>query len=131
MLFESLAPLGESSPVGVLLRILLCSAYLWSGTTKLFEFGATADHFANRFKLPSSRLATAITIAVQLLGSTMVITGWMASIGAIILVLFTIAATIIAYPFWTMTGVERRRNIETFLEHVGLSAAFLLLVWPV
>ena len=60
----------------------------------------------------------------------MFISGWMGSIGALALAGFTIAATIIAYPFWTMTGIERTRNIETFLEHVALSAAFLLLAWP-
>jgi hypothetical protein len=29
-----------------------------------------------------------------------------------------------------MSGVERARNTETFLEHVGLAAAFLILSWP-
>ena len=60
----------------------------------------------------------------------MVITGWMAWLGAISLALFTIAATVVAYPFWKMSGIDRARNIETFLEHVGLAAAFILLVWP-
>jgi hypothetical protein len=53
----------------------------------------------------------------------------MAPLGAIALALFTIAATVVAYPFWTLKGIERGRSIETFLEHVGLAAAFLLVVW--
>ena len=42
MLFQALIPLAEPTPAGVLLRCLLCSAYLWSGVTKLLEFNAAA-----------------------------------------------------------------------------------------
>jgi len=130
MMMQSLTPLAEPTLTGVLLRCLLCSAYLWSGVTKLIEFDATAKHFASRFKLPAPAAMVALTIIVQLVGSTMIISGWKAWLAAIALALFTMAATVIVYPFWTMTGVERRRNIETFLEHVGLAAAFLLVAWP-
>jgi len=60
----------------------------------------------------------------------MFITGWKAAVAAVVLAVFTMAATVIVYPFWKMTGVERDRNTETFLEHVGLTAAFLILAWP-
>jgi uncharacterized membrane protein YphA (DoxX/SURF4 family) len=60
----------------------------------------------------------------------MFITGWMAPAGADALAVFTMVAPVIVYQFWKMTGVERARNTETFLEHVGLAAAFLILAWP-
>lgn len=129
-MLQSLTPLAEPTITGIFLRFLLCSAYVWSGVTKLLDFNGTAKHFANRFRLPAPRAAVALTIVVQLVGSAMIITGWHASIAAIMLAVFTMAATVIVYPFWTMTGVERSRNIETFLEHVGLAAAFLILAWP-
>ena len=130
MRVQVFAQLYEPSLVGCILRLLLCSAYIWSGITKLLEFESTVAHFASRFKLPAPRAAVTITIIVQLGGPAMITTGWMAPLGAIALAVFTIAATVVAYPFWTQKGVERRRNIETFLEHVGLAAAFLLVVWP-
>jgi len=130
MIFQSLAPLAEPSLTGLLLRSLLCSAYLWSGVTKLFQFNSTVAHFAARFKLPAPRTAVAVTILVQLMGSALVISGWMAWIGASVIAVFTVVATVIAYPFWKMTGIERARNIETCLEHVGLAAAFLIIAWP-
>ena len=129
-MLQTLTPLSEPSATGLLLRFLLCSAYVWSGVTKLFAFNATAKHFSSRFQLPAPHAAVALTIAVQLVGSAMFITGWMAAIAAIVLAVFTMAATVVVYPFWKMTGVERSRNIETFLEHVGLAAAFLMLAWP-
>ena len=129
-MFQTLTPLSEASTAGLLLRFLLCSAYLWSGVTKLFAFGATAKHFSSRFQLPAPHAAVALTVAVQLVASAMFITGWMAAIAAVVLAVFTMTATVVAYPFWKMTGVERSRNIETFLEHVGLAAAFLMLAWP-
>ena len=130
MMFQTLTPLSEASTAGLLLRFLLCSAYVWSGVTKLVAFSATAKHFSSRFQLPAPQAAVALTVGVQLAGSAMFITGWMAATAAIVLALFTMAATVVAYPFWKMTGVERSRNVETFLEHVGLAAAFLMLAWP-
>jgi uncharacterized membrane protein YphA (DoxX/SURF4 family) len=129
-MLQTLAPLSEPSVTGLLLRFLLCSAYVWSGVTKLVAFNATARHFSTRFQLPAPRSAVALTIAVQLIGSAMFVTGWMAAAAAVALALFTMAATVVVYPFWKLSGVERARNIETFLEHVGLAAAFLLLAWP-
>jgi uncharacterized membrane protein YphA (DoxX/SURF4 family) len=129
-MFQTLTPLSEASAAGLLLRFLLCSAYVWSGVTKLIAFHATAKHFSSRFQLPAPHAAVALTIGVQLAGSAMFITGWMAAIAAIALALFTMAATVVVYPFWKMTGVERSRNIETLLEHVGLAAAFVILAWP-
>lgn len=130
MSFSPLAPLADPTFAGIMLRALLCSAYLWSGVTKLADFNATGRHFANRFKIRAPRTAVAVTIAVQLAGSAMFITGWMSALAAVLLAGFTMASTFVAYPFWTMAGVDRMRSIETFLEHVGLSAAFLLLAWP-
>jgi uncharacterized membrane protein YphA (DoxX/SURF4 family) len=130
-MLQSLTPIAEPTLTGIVLRFLLCSAYVWSGITKLLDFDGTVRHFANRFQIPAPRAAAALTIAVQLSGSAMFISGWYASAAAILLVVFTLAATVIVYPFWTMTGAERSRNIETFLEHVGLAAAFLILAWPV
>src|SRR5262245_66008569 len=98
-MLQNLTPLGEASFAGLLLRLLLCSAYVWSGVTKLFAFAATAKHFATRFQLLAPHAAVALTIGVQLVGSAMFITGWMAPIAAVALALFTIAATIVVYPF--------------------------------
>jgi transmembrane protein len=129
-MLQSLAPLSEPTVTGLLLRFLLCSAYVWSGVTKLMAFNATANHFSTRFQLPAPHAAVALTIGVQLVGSAMFIAGWMAAAAAVALAVFTMVATVIVYPFWKMTGVERARNTETFLEHVGLAAAFLILAWP-
>jgi uncharacterized membrane protein YphA (DoxX/SURF4 family) len=129
-MFQTLTPFSEPSAVGLLLRFLLCSAYIWSGVTKLIAFNATVNHFSSRLQLPAPHAAVAVTVGVQLVGSAMFITGWMAAVAAIALALFTMTATVVVYPFWRMTGVERSRNIETFLEHVGLATAFLMLAWP-
>lgn len=129
-MLHSLTPLQEPTITGLVLRFLLCSAYIWSGVTKLMAFDATAKHFATRFRLPAPRAAVVLTICVQLVGSALFISGWWAAAAAIGLAIFTMAATVIVYPFWTMAGVERARNTETFLEHVGLAAAFLILAWP-
>src|SRR5579871_3337449 len=96
-MLQNLSPLQEPTITGLVLRFLLCSAYVWSGVTKLIAFNATATHFATRFRLPAPRAAVALTIFVQLVGSAMFISGWRAAAAAIALALFTMAATIVVY----------------------------------
>jgi uncharacterized membrane protein YphA (DoxX/SURF4 family) len=108
----------------------LCSAYLWSGVTKLINFKSTAAGFESRLHIPVPKCALAVTVTVQIVGSVMIVTGWMAWLAAIALATHTMVATAIVYPFWNKEGLEKARNFGTWLEHAGLSAAFLLLAWP-
>ena len=130
MTFNSLSPLSDPTLSGVVLRILLCSPYIWGVITKLIHFEATARRFSANFGMRFPRAAVAIAILVSLAGSAMFIMGWMPALAAVALAVFTMAATFIAYPFWSMVDAERRRTLDAFLEHVALSAAFLLLAWP-
>lgn len=130
MILQSLTPLAEPTATGVLLRVLLCSVYLWSAGTKLLKFNATAAHFSSTFHLPAPQAAVALAIGVQFAGAAMIISGYKAWLAAMMLAAFSVAATIIADQFWKMTGEERSRTIEAFLKNLGLAAAFLLVAWP-
>ncbi|TPG57124.1 DoxX family protein [Roseomonas nepalensis] len=104
----------------------LCAAYLQGGLNKLLNYpGAVAE--AVHFGLPLPAFAAAGTIAVELLASAMVITGCLRGLGALALMLFTLAATVIANRYWELPpGMERFMMANSFYEHFGLAAAFLL-----
>lgn len=111
-----------------LCRIGLCVAFVYSGISKLFDFkSAVAEQ--THFGMPFPALFAVATIAVQLGGSALVLLGrgLPAALGAVLLAGFTLLATFIGHPFWRETGTERVFDLNSFLEHFGIVAGFLLM----
>ena len=106
----------------------LCAAYIQSGLNKLLDFpGAIAEQA--HFGLTAPALFATATIATELMGSILVLSGRLRWLGAMWLAGFTLIATFIANAFWTMPpGMERFVAANGFFEHLGLVGGFLLVV---
>lgn len=104
-------------------RVLLTLPYWWSGLSKLFDFHAAVMENA-ALNLPHPELIAAATVVVQLVGSLLVITDWYLWLGAGALAGFTAIATLVAHAFWTLQGATRYEQMNAFLEHIALIAAF-------
>lgn len=115
------------APVAFLARAGLCLAFAYSGVAKLFSFSDAIAEQAH-FGLHPPALFAAATIAVQLGGSALVLfgRGWLAIGGALALAGFTLAATLVGHPFWHESGMDRFRDLNSFLEHFGLIGGFVL-----
>lgn len=105
---------------------LLTLPYWTSGIAKLLDLGGALGE-ARHFGLEPAALVVALTIAVQIGGSLLVIVGREAWLGAGALGVFTAAATLIAHPFWQVADpVTRFHERNTFLEHAGLIGGLML-----
>lgn len=106
-------------------RAVLCLPYWWSGLAKLAA-PQTALAEANGLGLRPAGLVVALTIAVQLGGSALLVLGRWSWIAAGALAVFTACATLVAHPFWMLAeGPEHFHSLNTFLEHLGLIGGFL------
>jgi transmembrane protein len=106
-------------------RVVLCLSFWWSGLSKLLDFsGGTAEMTALGFE--PAWLFNVLTIVVQLGGSLLVILNLWTWLGAGALGVFTALATVLAHQFWTLDGLERARELNTFLEHLAIIAGFAL-----
>jgi uncharacterized membrane protein YphA (DoxX/SURF4 family) len=107
----------------------LCAAYLQGGLSKLLDWpGAVAE--TAQFGLPMPPLAAAATIATELIGSALVLSGRLRWLGALWLAAFTLIATFLVNRFWELPpGHERFMTANTFFEHLGLVGGFLLVAW--
>ena len=115
----------DSAATAAVARVLLTLPYWWSGVTKLVDWqGALAEAAGLGFAMPAAVVAA--TVAVQLAGSLLVIANRSAWLGAAALAAFTLLATMVAHPFWHFDGALRAVQQNTFLEHVALAAAFVL-----
>lgn len=108
--------------------VLLVSAYVQGGIDKAIDFPAAVAEMRHFGLEPAAPMAFA-TIALELGGSTLILTGWMRWLGAILLATFTLAATFMANQFWSAPSADRFMLENAFFEHLGLVGAFVLVAW--
>lgn len=107
----------------------LCAAYIQGGLVKLFDFpGAVAEMI--HFRLAPPALFAVLVIALELIASAMVLTGYLRWLGALGLAGFTLLSTLIALRFWERpAGKARHADANAFFEHLGLAGGFLIVAW--
>jgi uncharacterized membrane protein YphA (DoxX/SURF4 family) len=113
-------------PTWFLARLLLVGAYLLGGLVKLADWpGAVAEQA--HFGMHPPALWAGLTIAVELVGPVLILTGRWIWLGAGMLGVFTLLAAFTANAFWTMPpGPERFGATNAFFEHLGLIGGFIL-----
>jgi uncharacterized membrane protein YphA (DoxX/SURF4 family) len=110
---------------GFLARFALVGAYLLGGIVKLADFPAAVAEQAH-FGLHPPALWAVATIAIELIGPALILSGRLVWLGAGMLGVFTALAAITANAFWTMAGQERFIATNAFFEHLGLIGGFVL-----
>ena len=108
-----------------LARVALVWAYLIGGVNKLFDFTAAVAEQAH-FGLHPAWFWAVLTIVLEIGGSLLVVTGRLVWLGAGGLGVLTAIAMLVANNFWSMAGPDRFMAINTFFEHLGLIAGFVL-----
>jgi uncharacterized membrane protein YphA (DoxX/SURF4 family) len=109
-------------------RLALTSAYLLGGLTKLLNFPAAIAE-QEHFGLWPGWLWATVTILVELGGPTLILSGYAVWLGAGALGCLTAVAMLRADNFWTASGKERLALANTFFEHLGLIAGFVLIAF--
>ena len=108
-------------------RACLAAIFLWSGVGKIGGFGGFAGNLAGQ-GLPLPMLAALVGIVLEAGGAALVMLGLLTRPAAAGLILFTIAATLIAHDFWALEGPERSMQQIQFMKNLGLIGGFLLLI---
>jgi putative oxidoreductase len=80
------------------------------------------------FLTPWSPLLLAIATIFILVGGLLVLLGVREKLGAALLVLFMIPATVLYHPFWFLEGASRDLQTIMFLKNLAILGGLLLLV---
>jgi uncharacterized membrane protein YphA (DoxX/SURF4 family) len=125
---ELLRPILAAPVIRWIALLGLCAAYLQGGFDKAADFSSAIAEI-NHFGLsPAAPLAVA-TIAMEIVASILVLTGFFRWLGALSLAGFTLFATFVANRFWETAPPERFMAANSFFEHLGLVGGFLLVAW--
>jgi putative oxidoreductase len=108
-------------------RVLLAAMFVGSGVGKMFDWGATVAYMQQEGMTTWTELWLAGAVAVEVLAGLAVVTGTLARLGAWLLVLFLIPATLIFHDFWAYSGLERQAQMAHFLKNLSVMGGLLLI----
>ena len=103
-------------------RVLLCLVFLNAVLGKLMGFGAVAGMIAAK-GLPLAPLLLVAAMALMAVGSALVISGWKARLGAILLLVFLIPTTLLFHG----DVADSLQRIQLF-KNLAIMAGLLLVI---
>jgi putative oxidoreductase len=107
-------------------RVCLSAVYLYSGVDKLV-FWNDGLKFCVEHKMPRPNVVLAVTAIIHVVCGLMVLLGFFAREGAVVLLLFTIVATYWVHNPISRTGDDFRRETTISLEHLAIIGGLLLI----
>lgn len=103
-------------------RTLLCLVFLQSLLGKLGGFGAVAAQMQQR-GLPVPGLVLALSMALMAVGSVLVISGWRQRLGATLLLVFLVPATLVFH-----TALEDPQERIQLFKNLAIMGGLLLVI---
>ena len=105
-------------------RVLMALIFLRSGFGKITGFSATAGFMAGK-GMPMAELLLVGAIVFELAGAIMLILGWRVHWGALLLIAFTIPATLVFHNFWAVDAAQVQNQLNHFLKNVTIVGGLL------
>jgi len=115
------------SAVLVIARILFAFIFLTSGFNHLAKLEAMTG-YAKYKKLPAAKLSVALSGVIMILGALSVIFGYYVDLGAILIIVFLVPASLIFHNFWTLTDPAAKQNdmIQFFKNVTAIGGALVI-----
>lgn len=109
-------------------RILLSFIFLYDAYDSIFYFKATKDKMTFYGLTWNQDLLLTGAIFLLLLGGLLVLFGYRARLGAVLLLLYWIPVTFIVHSFWNDPEPERRLQAILFSKNLAIIGG-LLMIW--
>ena len=105
-------------------RCLIAALFLVAGIRKVLMFSGSAAYFT-KLGFPAPEAMTVLAIVVEIGGALMLIFGWKARWGALLLALFTVIATFMAHRFWEFDAAAQANQLNHFLKNIAIIGGLL------
>ncbi|MCX7305481.1 MAG: DoxX family protein [Hyphomicrobiales bacterium] len=112
----------SSTSAAILLgRIFLSIMFILAGVSKLTAISATAGWFES-LGIPAPTVATVVSGLIEVIGGLAILVGFKTRIAALVLAVFTVAATLIAH-----TDLADQVQQLMFMKNLAVTGGFLVL----
>lgn len=109
-------------------RVLISLVFLMSGLGKVFQFDGQVAYAASQ-GVPFASLAIMISIIAELAAVTMIIIGYKARLGALILFVWMIPVSIMLHAFWNIEdAMAQQMHMIMFMKNLAMMGAMLLIM---
>ncbi|WP_432284756.1 DoxX family protein [Aminobacter sp. BA135] len=105
--------------------ILLGGVFVWAGTEHFWNFRKVSGYLTDR-GLPVAAVLLALGAIVEIVAGLCLAFGVMRPYAATALILFTIAASLMALDFWRYSGAERQGMRSAFIINFAVVGGLLL-----
>jgi putative oxidoreductase len=112
--------MGPQKIIPLIARVCLAAIFLRSGASKLLDFAGTQEQIAGA-GLPLAALLAAGAIIFELVGAVLVMLGYKAKWGALLLILFLIPATLVFH-----TNFAEGMQVTQFFKNLAILGGLLM-----
>ena len=114
------------NPLALAGRLLLALLFLPAGIAKITGFAGTVGYIAS-VGLPLPALGAVIAIVVEIGGGVALIAGFGTRIAALILALFTLAASFFFHAYWSVPADQQFVTQLLFMKNIAVVGGLLTL----
>ncbi|MDH4225540.1 MAG: DoxX family protein [Deltaproteobacteria bacterium] len=107
-------------------RVLISTIFLLSSIGKIMDWNGSAHYMAAK-GVPLVPLFLSIALLLELAGGLMVLTGFRARTGALLLMVFLIPVTVILHNFWALDGMDQYIQRIMFLKNLAILGGLLMI----
>jgi putative oxidoreductase len=116
-----------SSDLALLIaRIAMSALFIPGGLRKLMDLGAFAA-MLHKQGVPGADLLAPIGAGVEFFGGIAVLVGFQLRMATLLMILFTIIASLISHRFWEFEGPARQMQQTQFFKNVAIIGGFFAL----
>jgi putative oxidoreductase len=108
-------------------RILIAPLFLLSGFHKVTGFAGVAGAMAAK-GMPFAEILLIGAIVLELGGGLMVLLGWHARWGALMLAVFTVLATLVFHNFWAVDPAQYRGQLNHFMKNLAILGGLIYIM---
>ena len=108
-------------------RILIALIFLKSGLEKIIGFSAVAGFMA-KAGMPAPEFLLVGSIVFEIAGGLMVLLGWHARWGALLLAAFMVPATLVFHNFWAVEAAQVTNQVNHFMKNVSILGALAFIM---
>jgi putative oxidoreductase len=114
------------NPLALVGRLLLAALFLPAGISKLTGFAGTVGYIASK-GLPMPSVGAAIALVVEIVGGLALIFGFGTRIAALVLAVFTLAASVFFHNYWGVPAEQAMVQQLMFFKNIAVVGGLLVL----
>lgn len=108
-------------------RVCISVMFLWACYEKIKHWGATAAYMKSK-GVPQLNIVLPGSVAIKIIGGLMILLGWHSHLGALLLLVVTIASAVFLHPFWKAHSSDRVLEKALFMKELAIIGGLFLIL---